>query len=106
MIGLHSISVQTDTNQASKDTFEKLCDLPELQIRVKLGKKIYLYTRYKIIETIETNLNYMEKTEFLRALSNIVQRNGDISSYIRIVLIGIIVRQESDSYQNREWKVF
>lgn len=102
-MSLHTVSSQTV--QGTKDTFEKLSDFPELHIRVKLEKKTYLYNRYKIIQAIETNLTFIEKTEVLQALSNIVQRNGDISSYIRVVLIGIIVRQESVLYKNSEYNV-
>ncbi|QOR68142.1 hypothetical protein IM538_08545 [Cytobacillus suaedae] len=99
-MSLHTISTKTTTSEASWGTIENLCDLPELHIRVKLGKKIYLYNRSKIIQAIETNLTYSEKSEVLNALSNIVQRKGDISSYIRVVLIGVIVRQESDAFKS------
>ncbi|MBE4907558.1 hypothetical protein IMZ08_05705 [Bacillus luteolus] len=104
-MSLHTTSTNRTTSEAAWGTIEKLCDLPELHIRVKLGKKIYLYNRYKIIQAIDTNLTYSEKTEVLNALSNIVHRKGDISSYIRVVLIGIIVRQESNTFKNSEYNV-
>jgi hypothetical protein len=99
-MNLHTLPDLTDTEVVPRITIEKLCDLPELHIRVKLGKKTYLFNRYKIIQSIESNLTNIEKVEILSALANIVQRNGDIASYIRVVLIGIIVRQESDSFKN------
>lgn len=99
-MSLHTISTKTTTSEASWGTIEKLSDLPELHIRVKLGKKTYLYNRYKIIQAIEANLTYTEKSEVLSALSNIVQRKGNISSYISFVLIGIIVRQESEAFKS------
>ncbi|MEH7382245.1 hypothetical protein V7138_17430 [Bacillus sp. JJ1533] len=66
----------------------------EISLRVKIGKKVYLFNYQKIINTIENSLSYSEKIELFNALTRINERNNDFSNYLKTILTGIITREE------------
>ncbi|MBE4910512.1 hypothetical protein IMZ08_20965 [Bacillus luteolus] len=71
--------------------------IPEIEIKLKIDKKVYLLNQKSIIKTIKENLSYEEKMNLLNQLVIIKERNSNISNYLKVILIGVIIRKESVS---------
>ncbi|MFC4321488.1 hypothetical protein [Litchfieldia salsa] len=76
-------------------------NIPDLKLKIKIGKRVYLFNKTFIINTLEENLSYTEKVLFLKDIDLIKERNSNISNYLKTFLTGVTVRKEAlrDGYK-------
>jgi hypothetical protein len=68
--------------------------LNDINLKIRIGKRTYLFKRESLVSTLEHNLSYGEKVDLFNNLLKIKDRNSDITHYLKILLIGVITRKE------------